>query len=274
MKKIFPIILMIVSVILICLFLVPRFINNDNNTNNKPINNAINNNVVEKPPVQEILPAITSETSAIFFGDSITAGYLTHGYSWPGYIEDNYEIGHCTNAGVSDYRASTYDDPKKWLVTQVENHYNDGYNYDFVIMQGGINDLLYNTPLGKISDSFDENAFDQNTFIGGLELYISKVTSKWPNARIGYIITYYTPKYTERGLIWTIEDFDKYYDATKEVLDKWHIKYLDLSSNSFTELLDVYERTYLPDFLHPNAEGYKLIYPHIYNFMESLPKYS
>lgn len=263
---------MIISVLALSLFLVYKFKPEESVNKPKPNNTTVNNTILDEP--EEKLPEINEETNAIFFGDSITAGYLTKGYAWPNYIADNYEIGHCTNAGISDYRLSTYDDPNKWLVTQVENHYNDEYNYDFVIMQGGINDLIYDTPIGTMTDNFDVSTFDANTFIGGLELYLHKVTDKWPNARIGYIITYYTPKYTERGLNWTIENFDKYYDATKKVLDKWHIKYLDLSSEEFTAALDVYNATYLPDYLHPNSAGYKLISPYIYDFMRKLPKYS
>lgn len=271
MKKIIPILIVIISVVLLTIFVLPKFMKDDKLNNSTPQNN-VENQVDEEPREPE--EKITTETDVVFFGDSITAGFLTSGYSWPSYIKENYEIGTVTNAGISDYRASTYDDPNKWLVTQVQNHINDETKYDYVIMQGGINDMLYNTPLGEISSSFEETSFDPNTFAGGLELYLSKATTSWPDAHFGYIITYYTPMYTERGLTWQISDFDNYYNLTKEILDKWNIKYLDLSDSTFTLLLDVNNSTYLPDFLHPNKAGYDLLSPYIYNFLKGLPKYS
>lgn len=228
-----------------------------------------------------IVVSATYNKSVIYFGDSITAGHLgkPKGTSWVNYIQSNYDLSNSVNAGITDYRVSTYDDRNKWLVTQVRNHYNDSTNYDFVIMQGGINDLLYDTPLGEMSDSFNAEDFDQNTFIGGLELYIHSVVNKWPDARVGYIITYFTPNYVERGIKWSYEDHKAYYDATIKVLDKWNIEYLDFFEGSYngvkySELLKVYSKDYLPDYLHLNNAGYELVSSHIYEWMQTLDKYS
>ena len=224
-----------------------------------------------------IKKSTTYQKNVIYFGDSITSGWLgsPKGYSWVNYIQNNYDLNTSVNAGIADYRVSTYDDRNKWLVTQVRNHYNDQTQYNFIIMQGGINDMLYGTPIGTMSDSFDVNSFNQNTFIGGLETYISSVVTKWPNARIGYIITYFCPNYTERGLKWDYNAHKVYYDATIKVLDKWGIKYLDLFAGSteketYTDFFKVYTREYLPDYLHLNNAGYNKVSPYIYNFMQTL----
>ena len=91
----------------------------------------------------------TYNKSAIFFGDSITAGFgsKSRHYSWANYIKDNYDLNNVVNAGISDYRLSTYDNPSKWLVNEVKSHYQDKDNYDYIIMQGGVNDLFYATPM-------------------------------------------------------------------------------------------------------------------------------
>ena len=222
----------------------------------------------------------TYKKNVIYFGDSITSGWLGNprGYSWVNYIQKNYDLASSKNAGIADYRVSTYDDKNKWLVTQVKNHYNDSTKYDIIIMQGGINDMLYATPIGTLSDSFDTSSFNANTFIGGLELYIASVVNKWPDVRVGYIITYFCPNYTERGLKWDYNAHKKYYDATIKVLDKWNIPYLDLfagstGTQSYTEYLKVYSKDYLPDYLHLNNAGYNKVAPHIYDFMKTLNKY-
>lgn len=233
--------------------------------NNDTINCKLDN---KEASYKIIYTMVTKNKNIIFFGDSITYGFLTKGYSWVEFIKDNYDFKIVTNAGISDYRVSTYDDKNKWLTDTIISHANE--KYDYVIMQGGINDVLYNTPLGEISNSKSENDFDVNTFAGGFESYIYNAKKYFKDAKIGYIITYYTPNYTERGQKWSYDDYNKYIMMTKKILDKWNIKYLDLFNEEYSNILKVNTKTYLPDNLHLNYEGYKIIYPYIYDFIKSL----
>ena len=251
-----------------------NYLDNIVSSNNKKVvcqknNDTINCNLDNKEVSYKIIyTSVTKNKNIIFFGDSITYGFLTKGYSWAGFIKDNYDFNTVINAGISDYRVSTYDDKNKWLTDTIISHANE--RYDYVIMQGGINDVLYNTPLGEISNSKRENDFDVNTFAGGLESYIYNAKKYFKDAKIGYIITYYTPNYTERGLKWSYDDYNKYIMMTKEILDKWNIKYLDLFDEEYSNILKVNTKTYLPDNLHLNYEGYKIIYPYIYDFIKNL----
>lgn len=233
--------------------------------NNDTINCKLDNKEVS---YKIIYTMVTKNKNIIFFGDSITYGFLTKGYSWAEFIKDNYDFNIVMNAGISDYRISTYDDKNKWLTDTIISHANE--KYDYVIMQGGINDVLYNTPLGEISNSKSENDFDVNTFAGGFETYIYNAKKYFKDAKIGYIITYYTPNYTERGQKWSYDDYNKYIMMTKKILDKWNIKYLNLFNEEYSNILKVNTKTYLPDNLHLNYEGYKIIYPYIYDFIKSL----
>ncbi len=233
--------------------------------NNDTINCKLDN---KEASYKIIYTMVTKNKNIIFFGDSITYGFLTKGYSWVEFIKDNYDFKIVTNAGISDYRVSTYDDKNKWLTDTIISHANE--KYDYVIMQGGINDVLYNTPLGEISNIKSENDFDVNTFAGGFESYIYNAKKYFKDAKIGYIITYYTPNYTERGQKWSYDDYNKYIMMTKKILDKWNIKYLDLFNEEYSNILKVNTKTYLPDNLHLNYEGYKIIYPYIYDFIKSL----
>lgn len=233
--------------------------------NNDTINCKLDNKEVS---YKIIYTMVTKNKNIIFFGDSITYGFLTKGYSWAEFIKDNYDFNIVMNAGISDYRVSTYDDKNKWLTDTIISHANE--KYDYVIMQGGINDVLYNTPLGEISNSKSENDFDVNTFAGGFESYIYNAKKYFKDAKIGYIITYYTPNYTERGQKWSYDDYNKYIMMAKKILDKWNIKYLDLFNEEYSNILKVNTKTYLPDSLHLNYEGYKIIYPYIYDFIKSL----
>ena len=109
--------------------------------------------------------------------------------------------------------------------------------------------------------------------MGGLETCLYTIKKQWPKAKVGFIITYYTPlsKYGK-----TKDFYSKYYSAMKYVLNKWNIKYIDLfdganpSGIKYSDLLKVNTKKYLPDGLHLNGEGYKLISPYIYNWMNTL----
>ena len=251
-----------------------NYLDNIVSSNNEKVvcqknNDTINCNLDNKEVSYKIIyTLVTKNKNIIFFGDSITYGFLTKGYSWAEFIKDNYDFNIVTNAGISDYRVSTYDDKNKWLTDTIISHANE--KYDYVIMQGGINDVLYNTPLGEISNSKSENDFDVNTFAGGFESYIYNAKKYFKDAKIGYIITYYTPNYTEKGQKWSYDDYNKYIMMTKKILDKWNIKYLDLFNEEYSNILKVNTKTYLPDNLHLNYEGYKIIYPYIYDFIKSL----
>ena len=232
---------------------------------------GVGNNKMETKISYILEVSATYQKNAIFFGDSIVQGLgsRNHHYSWANVISDDYDFSHCENAGISDYRVSTYDDPNKWLVDEVKSHFQDSFSYDYIILQGGINDVFYDTPLGSISNN---SSYDERTFIGGLETYLSTVTSKWNHAKIGYILTYYTPNYYENGRNWSYDTYKKYHDLTIQVLEKWKIPYLDLFDDYYSKLLKVDTRKYLPDYLHLNEDGYHLIAPYIYNFMTTLEK--
>lgn len=210
----------------------------------------------------------TKDKTAIFFGDSIVSGWLTNGYSYVNYIKDNYDLKQVINAGIAGYRVSTYKNKKNWILNEIETYKEE--SYDYVILEGGINDMLLSTPLGNVNTSFDSTNFDITTFAGGLEWYIYTIKKTYPTAKIGYVITYNIPKYSEKGKFWTRDDYKLYVFMTKTILTKWKIPYIDLSTPEFDNLLEVEKKKYLPDYLHPNKEGYEIIYPYIYNWMKTL----
>ena len=213
----------------------------------------------------------THDRSAIFIGDSITYGYLStpKGYGWGDYIGDHYDIGKTVNAGKSGWLISNYKD-KLWLKTEVENYKNK--KYDYVIMHGGINDTRWGVPLGTYNANDYSGKYDTKTFLGGLETYIYTAKKQWPNAKFGYIINYETPNCNKN----TVTLAPEYYIVMKKVLDKWNIKYLDLYYGStpdgvkYSDLLKVKTKEYIPDGLHINRAGYRLLSPYIYDWMNTL----
>lgn len=237
---------------------------------NKITCTAKGNNGLETSSQFDIIKSATYNKTAVFFGDSITkgAGSKSHNYSWANYIGDNYDLKYSANRGKSG-----------WRVSNTANNYinnlvlkEKGNKYDFVILHGGCNDIGYDVALGKISASYDPKTFDDQTFIGGLEKYLYTVVTQWPKARIGYIINYRTPN----NRIRTVAKSSVYYSEMRKVLKKWNVPYLDLfngvafDGRSYSTILSVDTNRYLPDSLHLNDEGYKVISPYIYRWMQTL----
>ena len=210
--------------------------------------------------------------NVIFVGDSIVYGYLNNGYSFANYIGDNYDLKESVNAGYSGYFISNYDS-NRWINMQI-NKYIDR-DYDYVILQGGCNDIAKDVKIGSyVDDDFSGN-YDTSTFLGGLEDYLYKAISAWPNSKFGYIITYQTPYNDKRNVLKSRE----YYNLMKKVLEKWNINYLDLFDGSvngisYNTILQTNTYKYLPDTLHLNKEGYEVISSYIYDWMQGLEKYS
>lgn len=250
---------------------------NDNgglkNGTNKIKCTAKGNNGLEVSKQFEVIKSATYNKKAVFFGDSITkgAGSKSGNYSWANYIGDHFDLKEAINRGRSGWRISN----------TANNYINDmvlkekGQYYDFVILHGGCNDVAVNIDLGRISSSYDPTTFDDTTFIGGLEKYLYTVVTQWPKAKIGYIINYRTPNNSARG----VDKSSIYYKEMRKVLKKWNIPYIDLfdgkasNGNTYSELLSVYSNRYLPDTLHLNDEGYKIISPYIYKWMQNLSKW-
>lgn len=219
-----------------------------------------------------IKKSTTYNKTAIFFGDSITYGKYPAGYSWANYIGDKYDLKSSKNSGNSGYRISNTK-TGKWINSVVTTEKSN--NYDFIILHGGCNDIANDVTLGSYNATDFSGNYDTTTFIGGLEDYLYKTVHQWPNSRIGYIVNYQTPNNENR----VYSKSSPYYTQMKKVLEKWKVQYIDLyfgksGGKSYNEILKVNTNDYLPDTLHLNEEGYKVISPYIYNWMQGLKKYS
>ena len=124
----------------------------------------------------------------LFVGDDFTRAKNDDYYGFAGRIGfGNYM--NWSNAGRSG--ATVAKTSRKHIKDQILD--NKDNNYDYVILQGGINDMKKNVLLGEVSDSFEVEDFNSSTFAGGLEelIYYTKKYNK--DAKIGYIISYQTP---------------------------------------------------------------------------------
>lgn len=148
-------------------------------------------------------------------------------------------------------------------------------NADYVIFEGGYNDYFLWHDVGSITETMT-GEIDDTTVYGALESICRQALEKWKTAKIGFIITHkvnaawrtvHANSSTERV---TLED---YYQAIRDVCEKYSIPYLDLSkvSRLNTELDSYKTFTYNSDGIHPTQTGYETFYvPLIENWMKGM----
>ena len=255
-----------------------KFVIGDNN-----VSCTLGNNGLKETKTYILNKSNTLNARAIFFGDSITDGWNDHEGnidSWANLIGKNYDLKEYLNCGNGG--ATISDSNNNTIIKVINGKLSPGkcpldkYNefnrtkVDYVILSGGINDINWgNLPDGTFNANGFNGNYDLSTNAGSIENYLYIITAKYPEARIGYIITTYTPNYTER---YNADRQKEYFTLLKNILNKWKIPYFEL--NSISELQNGANLTYISDTVHPNKVGYNLITPKIYDWMQTIEVYS
>ena len=202
--------------------------------------------------------------SALYLGDSIAYGAGDAlGLSWAGRIAQRGMVYE--NVAVSGWALTkTEISGRLQIVTQLDSAKKS--DYDFVILEGGVNDVLINERESEHPISFGEitsdgTEFDTATICGAIEDLIVKTKAKFPNAKVGYIINNYFGA--------TEDDMTKYINAVKTACDKHGIDYVDLYNDEYVKA-NFNNEKHLPDSLHPNAAGYDILSEVIADWMETI----
>ncbi len=224
-----------------------------------------------------ILEGITAN----FLGDSITAGYGTTDREkcvFHQIIKRECNLKEARNYGISGTRIAkqkTPSTPKTHdldFVLRAKDMDNDA---DLVVVFGGTNDFGHgDAPLGKFSDT------TQDTFYGALHVLYTLLIEKYPASKIVVM----TPLHrtgedsTRGGGIGN--DYRKpegshplidYVNAIREVAQYYSLPVIDLYSISTLQPnVAVIKQRYVPDGLHPNDDGHKVLANVIKNALLSL----
>lgn len=209
----------------------------------------------------------------LFLGDSITEGVgascVENGYvSVFGKISGadvrNYGIGG-TRIARQKYPSS---EPKFDLdfVQRVDDMESDA---DIVSVFGGTNDYGHgDAPLGTFASR------DVYTFYGAMHILCQKLIKKYPKALIMFITPLHrlneNSEMNEIG-IRNSASLSEYVDIIKEVARYYSLPVLDLYAvGGLQPEVDVIRELYMPDGLHPNDAGAKIIAERIMGFLKSL----
>lgn len=216
--------------------------------------------------------ALLAGKSALFIGDSVQYGQGNSGKGWSYYIEEEYALDTVKKVAVSGSSFTKNSSGTDRIINQFKNLTGE---YDFVILEGGINDLTYGSTWGTVSN--DYTIVNNSTIIvEAIEETIHTMLTKYPNSKVGYILLYNTE---DSGRSGHDTQLDAYHELILSIFNKWNIPVFDMYSGSvmyegeqvtFDELLDVHNTTYLSDGLHLNDAGYQLTYKYIGEWMKTL----
>lgn len=202
-----------------------------------------------------------------FVGDSISYGTNYHG----GYGkliggQNNMPVTNPSKGGATIARnvkwSEDADGYRPCIIDMVDELEGE---YDYIIIEGGINDFWNHAPLGELTADFN-GGYDENTTAGGLESMFSRIKENYPESKAGFVIMHDPFTYDAE------DGYAPYYEMMKAACDKWDIPYLDLYAQNNTEtgvnVKDAEQRKLYfesndrpgGDGTHPNELGYQVIY--------------
>ena len=203
------------------------------------------------------------------FGDSIAAGDGNNGKGYAELIATKYNM-ICYDFAVGG--ATLGDTASNNITSQVDTAISNGVSPDYILVEGGTNDIVNSVALGNIANGYNISNFIKTTTSGGLEYCLYKLKETYPNAKIIFVSVH---KIGSR-------DYTKQSECQKrciEICNKWGIPVADVGNkgNLNTFLPSMYKFTNPTntqpngDMTHPNQLGYEKFYiPLIYNVLTTI----
>ena len=209
-----------------------------------------------------------------FLGDSITLGGCASSEDkiFHAVLKKNANLAEVRNYGVGRTRIARQSEIKDLVadedfIMRTDKMSDDA---DIVVVFGGTNDFGHGqASLGSFED---RTVF---TFYGAMHNLIIKLIKKYLGKEIVFITPLHRINEDGQGT-WKpegveIKPLSEYVKAIKEVCEFYSIPVLDLfSSGSIHGNVAEWNRAFLPDGLHPNDEGHKIIADRLQKFLENL----
>ncbi|MBE5787612.1 MAG: SGNH/GDSL hydrolase family protein [Clostridiales bacterium] len=201
-----------------------------------------------------------------FLGDSITEGVGTT-------VQDCFctQIGEkygaiCRNYGISGTRIARQqvpaNPPSTFDLDFCMRSLEMDEDADVVVVFGGTNDYGHgDAPFG----TFEDRTVD--TYCGGLHVLYQRLLERYPRS----LIVILTPlhRWGERQPRFDGHILDDFVQMTRKVAEYYSLPVLDLYAMSGMQPeLEGVRNQYVPDGLHPNTEGHKILTELIAKFLE------
>ena len=226
---------------------------------------------IDDTDVEEVKNSLNplNNKKLIFAGDSICEASTPGVKGWVQIMQENNPNASFYNFAVGG--ATIADNGTNNNVYHfIQNMYATHPDADYVILQGGVNDIWQNIPLGEFTPNtnFNNNpVYDTTTFSGALEWIFRYCYTNFPGKKLGFIIT---QKIFNSGSFWD------YMERAREICNKWSIPFVDLYNDGNLNYYMASQRsaysitTVMPngDGCHPNLAGYEILTPKIENWIK------
>jgi len=208
-----------------------------------------------------------------FLGDSITEGYGTSGPEaiYHAILKKEAKLKLARNFGIGSTRFASQrgtelkpknDTTDVWSFSERFADMND--DADAVVVFGGTNDFGHgDAPFGTFNDRTPD------TFFGACHYIFSGLVKKYPDKPIVVITPLHRTWPSDKGD--DLMHLRDYVNAIREVAEYYSLPVLDLYATSGMQpaIPEIKER-YMPDGLHPNDDGHKIIAHKLKVFLENL----
>lgn len=190
-----------------------------------------------------------------FLGDSITDGHATTGPDkiFHQLIKEKYNLKCANNFGLGGTRIARQhvpSNPTRWDLTYELRADIMPRDVDANVVFGGVNDYNHgDAPFGEI------DSCDPFTFCGAVNSLITKFETDFPNSKLIFL----TPLHKVHDTVPCKPDskiLSDYVDAIVEICQKRNVAVIDLFK---INPLDPYDKEYIPDGLHPNDAGHRVM---------------
>ena len=203
-----------------------------------------------------------------FLGDSITEGVGTSDWATKAYhaVLAQNTGAICRNYGVGGTRIArqkSVSEPARHDLDFILREKEMDRDADAIVVFGDFSQFFF--PQTGEFGTFDDR--DIYTFYGALHTLITNLIEDFPRATIVFM----TPLHRLVELKEGKHTLEEYANAIKEVCKFYGIPVLDLYSTvTIQPKVDIMRELYMPDGLHPNDDGAKIIASRLEGFLKSL----
>ena len=198
----------------------------------------------------------------LMLGDSVNAGNGWEG-GFANLINEEFEGVTVNNSSVSGAKLAG-----KEIYGQLQVTFQSGFIPDYIIFDGGGNDILTDVPEGSVDiDTYSAGGygdeFNVGTIAGAFENLVTNMQKFMPNAKIIFFNLYKmhptatSITYTKQRQVWNL---------LRECCEKYSIHYVDLwGEGNFTPNSTEQWNAFMFDWIHINEAGYRRFWPLIKN---------
>lgn len=196
--------------------------------------------------------------NVLLIGDSVGSGAGWSG-GFANLISEDFSGVTVNNASVSGALFAG-----ESIYYQMATAFQSGFVADYIVVDGGGNDMLNDKPLGELNpdlystDGYGKE-FDTGTLIGAFEHLVTNAQKFYPNAKIIFYNLYKLHPtstkvpYAKQRQVW---------ELLREGCKKYGVRYVDLyDEGNFTPNSTEQWNAFMYDWVHINEAGYRRLWP-------------